>query len=188
MQICRLQRDIVKAVWSGRGCQNISEFNGVVQDCMQQLNQWSRSMYRGSIRGAIARIEREIQILANRNDGRSLSEIREKEKELENLLEDDEIYWKQRAREEWLQWGDRNTKWFHMKANNRRKRNKIRGLMDDLGIWTEEDSGMETIDNQYFLKLFQSFEPQIEAIEQILDTIPPGNRRAEFRISKVLLP
>lgn len=69
-------------------------------------------------------------------------------------------------------WGDKNTKWFHMQANNRRKRNRIRGLMDDEGIWTEEDNGMEHIVNQYFSHLFQSSDLQMGPISMILETIP----------------
>lgn len=95
-----------------------------------------------------------------------------KEKELENLLEDDEIYWKQRARENWLNWGDNNTRWFHMKASNCRKVNRIHGLFDTNGEWVEEDHEMESVANQYSQDLFQSTSPQLEVINQILEAIP----------------
>lgn len=147
-------------------------FNRKIQDCLTRLDRWSHIKYGGSIRGAIESKEKEIQDLSNTDDVVDYNAIGKKKKELENLLEDDEIYWKQRAREDWLEWGDKNTKWFHMKANSRRKRNKIRGLMDDLGIWTEEDNGMELIANQYFGKLFQTSDPQMESISQVLETIP----------------
>lgn len=94
-------------------------------------------------------------------------ELNEKEKELENLLEDDEIYWKQHASEDWLNWGDRNTKWFHLKASSRRTRNKIQGLFDENGVWKVEDQDME-LASQYFLNLFQSSNPKRDAIEKTL--------------------
>lgn len=50
------------------------------------------------------------------------------------LLSLDETYWKQRSRVLWLKEGDRNTAFFHRKASNRRSRNKIQGLIDEVGV------------------------------------------------------
>lgn len=41
--------------------------------------------------------------------------------------------WRQRARAEWLSSGDRNMKYFHMRASLRRKKNMIKALQDSLG-------------------------------------------------------
>lgn len=35
----------------------------------------------------------------------------------------------------WIKCGDRNTKFFHAMANQRRKKNKIEGLWDSKGVW-----------------------------------------------------
>lgn len=61
------------------------------------------------------------------------------EMELDKYLEDEEIYWKQRSRENWLKWGDKNTKWFHKQATMRRKKNYIGGIINQSGRWTEDE-------------------------------------------------
>jgi hypothetical protein len=45
---------------------------------------------------------------------------------IENLLEQEEIYWIQREQANWLLHGDRNTSYFHSAATSRKKRNSLR--------------------------------------------------------------
>lgn len=40
----------------------------------------------------------------------NLENMHEIEFELDRLLEEDEIYWKQGSTEEWLKWSDKNSK------------------------------------------------------------------------------
>ena len=43
--------------------------------------------------------------------------------------------WQQRAKVQWLGLGDRNTKYFHTKVSERKKKNTILGLVDEEGNW-----------------------------------------------------
>jgi hypothetical protein len=56
-------------------------------------------------------------------------------KEIEGLLEQEEIYWAQRSRLNWLQHGDKNTSYFQHFENDRRKRKMIKNkrMRMDLG-------------------------------------------------------
>nr|DAD38528.1 TPA_asm: hypothetical protein HUJ06_012850 [Nelumbo nucifera] len=46
-------------------------------------------------------------------------------KELEEWYKREEIYWKQRAKCNWLNYGDRNTRYFHISATNRKCKNAL---------------------------------------------------------------
>lgn len=48
--------------------------------------------------------------------------------ELEEIKKQEEIYWRQRSRVNWLKEGDVNTKCFHVVANRQRIRNFIPSL------------------------------------------------------------
>lgn len=54
------------------------------------------------------------------------------------MLENEETMWKQRSIIHWLRERDRNTRFFHVKASHRARRNKIDKFKDMHGQWHEE--------------------------------------------------
>ena len=75
------------------------------------------------------------------------------------MLIDEEVYWKQRSRADWLKEGDKNTKFFHSKASARRRKNKIWGVEDDQWNWVDDPEGIEGEFCGYFQQLFTSSKP-----------------------------
>lgn len=84
----------------------------------------------------------------------NFDEIHRIEFELDNLLEEEEINWKQRSLEEWLKWGDKNSKWFHRKASIRGKNNEIIGILDNNGNCTEDPNTIDYTFISYFQNMF----------------------------------
>jgi hypothetical protein len=81
---------------------------------------------------------------------------KEKANLIELLLEQDEIYWAQRSRANWLQFGDRNSSFFHSFASARRKKNYIKKLKIDNDVWVEGTENLKPLISDYFTNLFTS--------------------------------
>lgn len=75
-------------------------------------------------------------------------------KEVKDLWKQEEIYWGSRAKINWLKWGDRNTKYFHASAVQRREINSIRRIKDKHGNWVEQFEEIKQVFKDYFEDLF----------------------------------
>ncbi|KAL8156414.1 hypothetical protein AgCh_001488 [Apium graveolens] len=71
-----------------------------------------------------------------------------------NLLEKQEVYWKQRAKNFWLREGDNNTRFFHKYASGRRKSNRMKRIKDVNGVWRETKQEIQEVVEGYFSQLF----------------------------------
>ena len=98
------------------------------------------------------------------------SEINILRKEINELLDSEEIKWHQRSKVQWLGLGDRNTKYFHTKASDRRRKNTINCIMDENGNWHDSIDGITEVAVSYFKNLFSTSYPT--CISKVLDTIP----------------
>ncbi|KAL5754100.1 hypothetical protein ACOSP7_022320 [Xanthoceras sorbifolium] len=74
--------------------------------------------------------------------------------EYNKILAQEEIFWLQKSRTNWLKEGDRNTKFFHLSTLIRRRRNKLEGLKGDDGVWITDKEGLNLIVVNYFQNLF----------------------------------
>jgi hypothetical protein len=83
-------------------------------------------------------------------------QIINKENELDDLLENEEIWWSQRSRALWLAHGDKNTKFFHLKASQRKRKNKIEAITDPMGNIHIDRDKIEQIFLSHFQQLFTS--------------------------------
>ncbi|KAL5812867.1 hypothetical protein ACOSQ3_027817 [Xanthoceras sorbifolium] len=127
--------------------------------CADRLENWSKVKF-GSLKKAIDRKRCEINLLYDRQQtNQVLNVIKTRERELESLLSQEELYWKQRSRVDWLLAGDKNSKFFHRRASARKKKNLISSLLDGRGVRRESEQGMSSVVFDYFSDLFKSIQP-----------------------------
>lgn len=85
------------------------------------------------------------------------------------ILLSEEVIWKQRSRISWLKEGDKNTKFFHSNVSQRQNRNRIEGLLDEVGVWNKGDEAVGEMAINYFQNIFSTTSPSN------MEDLPAGN-------------
>jgi hypothetical protein len=89
------------------------------------------------------------------NRGRELVFLETKlQNNLDIILKKEELMWFQRSRARWLKDGDQNTKYYHMKAVIRRRKNNILMLRGENGQWVDDADKIRCMANDFYMKLF----------------------------------
>ncbi|KAK8659392.1 hypothetical protein V6N13_029595 [Hibiscus sabdariffa] len=71
----------------------------------------------------------------------------------------EELHWEQRAHVNWLQYGDKNTLFFHSHASYRKRENAVNGLFDGHGNWLIGEAELLNLAGDYFKDLFTASTP-----------------------------
>lgn len=90
---------------------------------------------------------------------------------LNEKLETEENYWKQRANVKWLTEGDRNTHFFHQSVKNRRQKLHLHRLKNSNGQWIATAAEIEK-------EAVEAFQSQLNGnfasqVDTLLNSIPP---------------
>ncbi|XP_060974102.1 uncharacterized protein LOC133039269 [Cannabis sativa] len=80
----------------------------------------------------------------------------EAKKALFEVLNQREIFWRQRSKQLWLQSGDQNSKFFHSKASARRRNNSNTCLKNENGTKVTWEDGLGDVMMNYFKDIFNS--------------------------------
>ena len=73
-----------------------------------------------------------------------------------------------------MKYGDKNTKFFHSKASQRRKRKWIMGIKNFEEVWVEEGEDIARVALEYFENLFQA--RAYDRTDECLNAVTPkGN-------------
>ncbi|XP_010501979.1 PREDICTED: uncharacterized protein LOC104779321 [Camelina sativa] len=106
--------------------------------CRQAISQWRKAQAPYG-RETIEDLK-SCLATAQAHDSTSVEVISELTWKLCEAYRDEEIYWYQKSRSRWMRFGDQNTSYFHAQTKQRRAKNCIVGLHDEVGHWVTEDS------------------------------------------------
>jgi hypothetical protein len=164
--------EISKAAWEREVVESnqLREVQDRLSACQKDLAQWSKEKFGRDTEILKQKRKRLLQLQGN-NSPSHVEDIKQIQKEIDDLLEREDIKWKQRAKQNWFSQGDRNTKFFHAWANHRRKINTIRSITDDHGrTWRrQKEIGKAFVD--YFGDVFTS--NGVADFSQCLETMEP---------------
>ena len=155
-----------------------------------ELKVWNRDIF-GNIfqqkKRLLARIAGVQKALStNKNHGLIKLETHLR-RDLDEILEREEILWYQKSRIDWISNGDRNTSFFHLSTIGCRWRNNVVAIQDDLGDWIYDK---EMVKNQfvtYFTTLFaEEGEADLTVVPQ--DVFPELAQQDWERLSKQFVP
>ncbi|KAM6599952.1 hypothetical protein CsatA_019561 [Cannabis sativa] len=143
---------VVKDCWVESALGGIQE---KIKLCGNKLTEWNND-YLGKFHSRLKHWKSEAKKFKAGRDDVSLRRFKEAENNLFEVLNQKEIFWRQRSKQLWLQEGDQNTKYFHATATSRRRSNLIHKLQKDDGTWADWDNGLPDVIVDYFKTLFSS--------------------------------
>jgi len=90
-------------------------------NCREALPTWSSTKFE-AISITLKPLTKRLEDLQKYEQSENLDNIKRFEKEIHRLMEIDVLRWKQRSKRHWYKHRDRNTKYFHAWANQRRQK------------------------------------------------------------------
>uniref|UniRef100_A0A803QGY6 Reverse transcriptase n=1 Tax=Cannabis sativa TaxID=3483 RepID=A0A803QGY6_CANSA len=124
-----------------------------VKNCGEVLLEWGKD-YTGNFKKRIQECKVEICHWKKGRDTVAVSNYKAAHINLNNILLQRKIFWKQRSKQLWLREGDQNSKIFHAKATSRRRNNLIQKLKNNVGVWVGWEDELPTVVADYFNQLF----------------------------------
>ena len=126
-----------------------------IASCTKEMAKWKKSAgvnSRDNISRLSNSLEAEIALLDP--DANRMKQLR---CELSMALREEELFWRQKSREEWLRAGDLNTSFFHNSVKGRQIKNIVLMLLDEDGVEHFSEGAKGYIATEYFRDLFNKF-------------------------------
>lgn len=126
-----------------------------IQTCRSSPTNWKRRK-RADSGKVIEELKSKVFTLRNSDKGPPPGTIQNLKWQLKLKWDKEELFWKQKSRINWLQHGDKNTRFFHASVMQRRSTNRISGIEKSDGTWVSDPNEVQSEFKQFFSNLFTS--------------------------------
>lgn len=159
-------QEIIQSKW-------MDNCNWNYKDPVTQFKKTTKDLLAGGREKKLKQLLKDLKAYRESNNQYvSGTEIRIVEKQIDDLLIDEEIYWRHRSKAVWLPECDKNTKFFHSKATARKRKNRIEQIIDENNKQTKEAKDIKRIFCEYSDTLFTSTNPSQHQVETALKDMP----------------
>ena len=184
----------VSRAWSHQ-CENGTPMFTVankLKRCKKHLKKWSKEHF-GNVKKQIQQTKEMLwkaeERLVRENN---YEEVLRLKSELNVLLYKEEQMWHQRSQVQWIKSGDKNTRFFHGTATNRKRQNFIKGLRDADGNWQSEEAAFTKVLIDFYAELFTTSNPQnlervLEGIQEVVSRDMNSKLTAPYKAEEVEL-
>lgn len=126
--------------------------------CSSALQTWARTNFGNVVQQMKACEKKFVELRKRPEDSNARKEEERLMKELNLALEKEYVMWRQRAKVDWFRYGDRNSKYFHARAKERKNHNFIRSLECE-GRTVTDKTGMGKVVADFYSDLFNTSNP-----------------------------
>jgi hypothetical protein len=150
-------KNIVRKVWKVKN-NSIDKWvvlRGKLDNCKRDLKCWAQ-LFDDKENLSIQKLEESLQAVQQEGDPRKVELKKSLKEDLDHMLELEDLKWRQRAKENWLKFIDRNTKYFHACASQKNRRNLVQEIVDLNGKKWYSQKGIEGAFVRYFQCLYRA--------------------------------
>ncbi|OMO90423.1 Endonuclease/exonuclease/phosphatase [Corchorus olitorius] len=166
-------REVVKAAWDNN-FQGSSSYRLVqkLKAAKGNLKKWNKEVFENLFEKR-KRLEQEIASKqASLDTIQSCAEERRLRIQLEEVAEQEQIFWMQKSRFNWIIQGDRNTKFYHTVTAKRRVRNRISRVKGKDGNWKGDQKEIEATFYKAYEEIFTKEDEASESdIREVLQNL-----------------
>jgi hypothetical protein len=162
---------VVRTVWRVKmpGQDTWSNVKSKLKSSQSACRQW-RKTHSNPTEALILQKTSVLGVLQEEANEESMGLVKSLQVEINDLIEIEDLKWRQRAKQNWLKHGDKNSKFFHACVNHRRRNNMLLKIQNLEGGMCSNQMVVEEAFMSYFKGVFWS--NGIDNVELCLSEMP----------------